>query len=187
MTDAMTFDLAAYFAGTNYPEDSVTVYLDAALLQKRAKLSAAAMEAVSSQDDEKAAAITAELEKLNEVAEQSKFVIHIRGVDREVEQAILASVEKDHPLQRDFLGREVSNPEGDEILTTRLWQAKITKIEAPGGAVMVAPTEEQIKVFRAKAPKPALRAVHEAIQKLDAETAEGFSALVEDTGFLSTP
>ena len=185
--DANTFDLSSALPGDNYPTDSVVVFLDAKLLHRRAALSKAALEASRDHNEEKAAEVLAELEEVNKTAEASKYIVHIKGIPRDTKRAIYTKITEEFPPKVDFLGRQVPDENADEAFTERLWQAQIERIEAPDGKAIVSPSEAEIKLFRAKAPEPSIKAVALAIQALDEETESGYESLVEDTGFLSMP
>lgn len=184
--DAHSFDLAEFFAGTNYPESEVTVFFDPRVSYRRAKLSEAARDAVNAKDEDLAAKIETDLAAINEEAEKSKFVFHLKGAPREAKKAIYNANIAKFKRKQDMFGRLESNPEADEEYDVNFWLAHIAVVETPGGG-SVTPDEAWVRMVRGKAPEPALKAIQEGIDALSEETARGFEALVEDHAFLSMP
>lgn len=183
MVDALTFDLAEFFAGTNFPTSEVTVFLDPEVSYKRNKISQALKGAST---DEEREAVEKALDVLAKESEASKFVFHLTGVAREVKTAIYKSNVAKFKRKTNMFGQLEENPDADEQFTTDTWLAQIASVDTPDGKTIL-PDEAWVKTLRDKAPEPALKAIAAGIASLSAETEEGFETLVQDQAFLSMP
>lgn len=180
-----TFDVAEMFAGKSYPKDTVEVFMDEATAYEINKLQAEARQAVASQDEEAGRAVEERLTALVKRGAASKYVFHLTGVSRDSRKAAVESVTAEFPMEQDFLGRDKPNPQGDEKYANLMWALHIEKIVAPSGAVIVAPSEADIKVIRGNAPDPAVEKVEAAIKELSTGVKSGFETLAQEHDFLS--
>lgn len=179
-----TFDLGAVLAGQDRPETTVDVYFNEKLGFTINKLRSAIQEQDRLGNEDAATELQKELSGLVEKVAQSKYTVHLRGIDEGVRKNILKKVREEFPEQRDFMGRPMDNLEGDEVYTRRLWTAMITKVVDPEGAISYM-TEELAKDLQDKAPKSAQGAINQAINELDEGGAEGFEFAAREAAFLS--
>lgn len=189
MTDApdfKTFDVADMFSGVTYPETVVPFYTDQAIGYEFHRLSQEALDAVNSRDEKKAKEVEQRREELIKRAESNRYEIHLRGQSRDNRDAVLASVRKDFPVERDFLGREIPDPKADAVYVNKYWALHITKIVRSDGAVIVAPDEGAIKVIRGNSADSEIDKVEAAIQELTGGAKSGFESLAQEHDFLSS-
>lgn len=184
--DAQTFDVADMFAGISYPTEVVPFYTDQAVAYEFHKLSGEALEAIRDKDEQAAKEIEERREALIGNAESKRYEIHLRGQSRDNRDAILKSVRAKFPVERDFLGREASNPEADELYINKFWALHIEKIVRPDGAIITAPDEAAVKVIRGNAPDSEIDKVEKAIQELSSGAKSGFESLAQEHDFLSS-
>ncbi len=184
--DFKTFDVADMFSGVSYPETVVPFYTDQAIGYEFHKLAQEAVEAVQLKDEKKAREVEARREELIKNAESNRYEIHLRGQSRDNRDAVLASVREKFPVERDFLGREIVDPEGDALYVNKFWALHITKIVRADGAVIVAPDEGAIKVIRGNSADSEIDKVEAAIQELSGGAKSGFEKLAQEHDFLSS-
>lgn len=185
--DAGTFDIADLFTGKIYPKDSVEVFLDedtAYAIDKNAK---AVTRALIEDDKDKLKELAEATEALVKKGAASRVVFHLTGVSRDDRKNILDKVLEEFPQQYNFLNQPVPNNAANDALANRRWAIHIERIERANGSVHVAPTPEDIAVFRGNAPDSAVQAIEEAIEALSEGSKSGFETLVQENGFLSQP
>lgn len=190
MTDApnpATFDIADLFNGKAYPKTSVDVWMDEDAAYQIYKNAQAVRDALQRDEQEKFAELEAKHNELIKRAEPSRVTFNLTGVSRDDRQAALDKVLDTHPMEYNFLGQAKPNPKADEMHANLRWALHTESIVRADGATIVAPTPEQIKFFRGKAPDSALRAIEEAINEFTDGAASGFDTIAQETGFLSQP
>jgi hypothetical protein len=187
--DFHTLDIAAVVAGRDYPETEVGVYLDEsaafAIYQLNEELTR-----LAAKQDETYSEVEAQFNDLTTALAEKRYTFHLRGIPRKVRMDALEIVEKKYPeaAKTDFLGRPIqNNSEADELHTSLIWQAHITKIVSPSGAEQIAPPLESIQEFRKYAPDYALATISDAIKEFSTGSKAGFEATVRSTDFLSEP
>lgn len=188
MTDAPnheTFDLIEALQGINYPEDSVEVFLDDNLMYLRNKAEKELRKAEILNQKDQVEEISKRLEELLDAASVVKFTFHVRAISRRDHQSLSKEVLKQYPVEKDFLGREESNPDREDLYAEKTWAAHIVKIVNPAGAVQNGITPEEARAFIAQAPRSATEAVQAKIEALYEGSKEGYESLIKETNFLS--
>lgn len=185
--NAATFDIGDLFSGKIYPKDTVEVYLDEEVAYELQKNSKAAMKAVQEEDEEAAKAIAERHEELVKRGEKSRVIFHLTGVSRDHRQAIVDKVLEEYPLEYNFLGQPKPNSLADEKHANLRWALHIESIERADGSVLVAPTADQVKIFRGNAPDSEILKIENAIIDLSEGVKGGFETLAQEHAFLSQP
>lgn len=178
--DPKTFDLIAALQGRSYPKETVTIFLDEALMYEYAKATKAADQ--DPQNKEKAAAV----EALSESFKSLALKVTVRGIPSHVHKSIRDTVLAKHPIQYDHFNQPKANPEFSELYDQLLWENQVVQIEAPDGSTLT-PTPEDIRAMRREAPETAVNAIVEAINLLSEGAQSGYEQIVQDPSFLSQP
>lgn len=181
-----TLDIADMFSGTAYPEDTVDIYTDAKTAYELYKLQSDASRAVRDQDEAEGARVAEEIQELLRRGEKSHYIVHIRDTGRDEKDNVRKVVDAKYPPKVNLFNQPEPNAEADEMYTNLMWALHVTRITAPDGRTLVAPSEGDIKALRAKAPATELRKVEEKIQELQTGAASGFESLVMEHNFLSS-
>lgn len=185
--DPKTFDLAAVLAGIDYPETTVDVYFNNDLAYKVATLNERLdqLSAVGGKEYEK---LQKEFDNFIDEVKQHKFTFHIKGVPTSVENSINETIRTQYPVKRNALGiAESDNAEADNAYVRLVMQSYISKIVAPDGSVITAPSAEDIDTLFDNAPQHALAVIQDAIVQLKMKTSQGFEIGVKSADFLSQP
>lgn len=185
--DPKTFDLAKVLAGVDYPETTVDVYFNSDLAYKIASLNdeLEKLSVVGGKEYEKA---QKEFDKFIDEVKEHKFTFHIKGVPTNVENSINETIRTQYPVKRNALGMpESDNAEADNAYVRLIMQAYISKIVAPDGSTIVAPSLEDVDTLFDNAPQHALAVIQDAIVQLKMKTAQGFEIGVKSADFLSQP
>lgn len=192
MTDALTpnpttFDIADLFTGKAYPKTEVEVFLDEDAAYEITKNSRATTRAVVAEDTAALKDLEAKHHELVKRAAASKVTFHLTGVSRAERKAMMEKTLEDYPLEYNLLGRPNPNPKADEVHADRKWALHTERIVRADGSQIVAPTPDQIHVFRDNAPDAVVEQIEQAIMDLSDGVKGGFETLVQETGFLSQP
>lgn len=181
-----TFDIADMFSGVAYPTEVVTVYTNKAVAYELNKLSHEAADAIASKDEDAAKDIAERRDKLVRESEKFRYEIHLRDQSRDNKQNLQDAIRAEFPPEVDFLGREKFDPEADRAYVNRFWALFVEKIVAPDGAILAAPSESAISIFRGNAPDSEIEKVEAAIQAFNADSKNGFETLAQEHDFLSS-
>lgn len=184
--NAKTFDLGAVLAGQDYPEKTVDVYFNEALAFEITKLNDE-LKFLKALDDDKYVALQDKFDKLIKEAEQFRYVFHLKAAPSRVKNDIKAQVDREYPVKHNQIGFPEPDPVRDRLYASLMMQVYVTKIVAPDGAEIVAPSIEIINDFMDNAPSHALAKVENAIVAFDAEVANGFEVAAKSADFLSKP
>lgn len=183
--DHETFDLIAAVQGINYPEDTVEVYFDESLMFHIHRSSQQVDRLFQQGLIEEAAALTEEIDKLRDSAQEVKYTFHLRAVPRELNRAMFQEINKEFPEEVDFLQRPVPNPERNEAFADRHWALHITKVVNPAGAITTDVTPGVAKVLRNRLPGAGQTRIENAIESLYSDSKKGYEDLIKDVNFLS--
>ncbi|MCK9603154.1 MAG: hypothetical protein M0R66_02060 [Candidatus Omnitrophica bacterium] len=175
-----TFNLKEALAGISYPEDTVTVFLDAKLMYE---YSQAKREWDYDPANKKKEARVEELEK---TFEGIALKVTVKDMPSRIRRDVVNKVRGEFPPEKNMFGMAIDTPEGQEELQLQLWALYITSITAPDGTVIV-PDVEDIKLLRDEAPDIALDTIRKAIDGLTEITKSGYEQAVQAPGFLSQP
>lgn len=184
--NAKTFDLAAVLAGQDYPEKTVDVYFNEALAFEVTKLDDE-LKFLKALDDSKYTELQDKFDKLVKDVEQYKYTFHLKAVPSRVKNDIKAQVDRKHPQRYNQIGLPEPDVMRDRLFASLMMQVYITKIVAPDGAEIIAPSLETITDFMDNAPSHALIKVENAIASFESEVANGFEVAAKSADFLSKP
>lgn len=178
-----TFNVADMFTGVAYPKDTVKVYTNEepayrlAALNKRIAREIAD-EGVRDELSDEAVKLLAEVNKY-------RYTFHLTGIGEDTLKAIVEKARQAHPSKYGTFGQELPNPEQDEYFNNLLWAVHTEKIEAPNGAVIVAPGDDQMKIIRGNLPRTQQAKIKDAIDAFSTGSAAGFEAAAQEADFLS--
>lgn len=182
--DATTFDVADMFSGRAYPKSTVDFYTDRDSAFALDRVNKAITSALLNKDEAAQSRLQGEAKDLAKKIAGSKYVLHLTGVSRDNLRAIEKKVDEKYPVDYDFLGRVKPNNERVEEGENLLWALHIEKIVAPNGAVLIAPTPEQIKIIRDNGSDGEIQKVVQAISEFTDGTKSGFETAAMDADFL---
>ena len=180
MADAKRFDLIAALEGRSYPEDTVTIFLDEALMYEYSKAKYDADRDPANEEKQET------LKTLMALIKDLSFKVHLRGVPRFRIVELSESVAKDFPVKTNAFGNQIADPKANEVFTLGAWALHITGFE-PAGAERFVPTSQELESFRRLAPAAALEEVGSAIDRLSQGARSGYEQIVMDPDFLSQP
>lgn len=179
-----TFDLAGVISGRDYPTHDVDVYFNEALgfsiLEARKKIVTETLRG----NEVSLKEVQATLDALIEETKSSKFTVTLKAVPEKVYRAILNKVNEEFPDKADAFGRPIANHAGDEEATKRIWEAYISKVTDPSGAVTL-PTGEDIELIYGEAPKTVHEEITIGIKELREGPKAGFEFAAKEVDFLS--
>lgn len=178
--EAKRFDLMAALEGRTYPEDEVVVFMDEGKLYEYNKVSEEYNH--SPGDTELEAKRDALAAELTQVA----FIVTVRGVSREARLNMIKAVQKEFPMKKDAFNNPKDNPEADDLLAEKFWQAHVIALTGPDGSTAV-PSPEEVAALRTQAPQTAWSMIEGAINELSNGTAAGYQTLYQELPFLSQP
>lgn len=179
--EAKRFDLIAALSGRTYPVEKVPVFLDEALMYEYVKVSKEAEEDPANEAKQVAR------EKMLEAFKDFAITVTLRGVSRDILEAIEDEILEKYPMEYDVLGRPKPNRERVEEFAVRYWNVFVIKVEAPDGSVLAPPSADDLAYFRKKAPQAAIDAVEDGINTLREGPAAAYEKMVKDPAFLSRP
>lgn len=174
----MTTTLSDILTGATFPEETITVFLDADAMYTYAKATRNRDTDLAKREEWEAV-----VEAIEEELADKAIKVTIRDIPLSVRKNVVKSVRKEYkPIE--IAGRKVDTEKGLEEINTRLWALYITKIEAKGQVFH--PTLEDIRTLQDSAPDVALGAIAQAIDNLTETTTSGYSQAVS-LDFLSQP
>lgn len=187
--DPKTIDFFKVFAGIEYPKDTVKVITSEKLAYAAHKIASALKIAQARLDDtDEIKGLEASYEEVLKAAKEHTYVFHLTGVSREVRTDLTKAINAEFEVETDVFGRMVPNAEADKAYRERRWALQTEKIQGPDGAVVVAPTPENLAAFIDNAPDPAILAVEAKIAELTGDgVQDGFDSIIRDADFLSQP
>jgi hypothetical protein len=181
------FNILEVINERGYPEDEIVVYLNETIAYKAAMVKTE-MEATDAAD-KKYKTLEAELDKLVEQLQDSKYVFSIKGISEgKREELYKLSVNK-YPLEYSetknaFTGEvkkeKIESEERDELFTSLLWSAHIVKITAPNGDVQENLSPEDADTLRKSIPLASNAALNKAMENIRAATAVFMMSVDED-------
>lgn len=175
-----TFNLKAALAGISYPEDTVTVFLDAKLMYEYSQAKREWDYDFANKEKE------ARVEELEETFKDIALKVTVKDMPSKIRKDVVNKVRKDFPPETNMFGGKVDTPEGQEEIQLQLWTLYITTITGPDGSVIL-PDVDDIKLLRDEAPDIALETIKKAIDGLTEITKSGYEQVVQSPGFLSQP
>lgn len=179
-----TFNLASVISGRDYPTHDVDVYFNESLgfsiLEARQKIVTESLRGNEGSVKE----IQDKLDALVEETKSSKYVVTLKAVPEKVYRALVNKVNEEYPDKVDAYGRPTPNPAGDEELTKRVWEAYISKVTSPDGAVTL-PSKEDIEAIYGEAPKSVHEEITIGIKELREGPKAGFEFAAKEVDFLS--
>ena len=191
-----TFSFFDVLSGVSYPKDVLTIYMDEAAAYDLEKL-LREISGTSENDvtEESVEALRVKAEALKSRIENSKYTFFLTGVsdDRIVDARTLTDkeFEKRKKPRKNASGHiEKYLPEDQQYEWMRYLNAvvqslHIEQIVAPNGAVMTAPSPDEIAHFYDKAPGAEKGRLDQAIASLRVKS-ESYEASI-DEGFLAKP
>lgn len=186
LTSPKTFNLGAVLSGQDYPEDVVDVYFDertaymiTVLSEKVRDLAVEGGKAYEKADKE--------LQDLIAQLESRKYEFFLTGVPARILKAILERVNTEIPEERNGLGMVQPDPAREELYKLYMFEAFITKIVDPDGAVIVKPSLDSLRELRSDAPKHVLMKIEQGIADLENKSIYGFEIAIKSADFLSKP
>lgn len=181
MTDPKTFDLRAALAGVSFPEETVTIFLDASKMYEYAQLKRKADYNPADEELQKS------VEDFENIFKESAIQVTIRDIPVKLRKDILKRVHKDFPPDtHPLLGQKVNTQDGEEEFQTQLWAAHIVEMRNAQGGVLH-PTADDIRALRDTASVVTLGVIREAIDRLTSDTTSGYEQIVQGLDFLSQP
>lgn len=195
-----TFDFLAAVTDRQYPEDSVSVFLDEKtgleLTGVREQMDEAnkkfgRMKKGTKASSEMEALIKSLTEKEDELVallQGSRFVVHVRGFSAREEEELVAAAYEQFPAEYDetrnpitgaAVKNEISDPKRDRHLTNLLWQKYVVKVEDADGNEDGPFSVEGIDAIRGFLPNAA-RGVVEATMSKVALAANWYAGLVDE-------
>jgi len=181
-----TFDVAEMFLGISYPTETVVFYTDHGVAYEMHQVEQELAAAIRREDATAEKAAESRKEELAARGAKSRYVFHLRGQSRDNRAAARNKVLAEYPATHDFLGREVANPDADEMYANLTWSLYIEKVVRPDGAVLVAPDEATVKIIRGNAPDSECAKVEAAIRGFSEGVKDGFELLAQEHDFLSS-
>jgi len=172
------FNLIAALVGRSFPKETVTVFLDEALMYEYAK---AARASDLDPADKGKELIREEMAK---AFAELKMTVTVQGIPRHVRKAVLDAVRIEHPAKQNAFMQDVPDPVADELVTLGYWKQAVVEMTSPDGEAFL-PTEEDIESFRANAPDSSVMAVDQAIFGMHTEAGKGYEQAVQELDFLS--
>lgn len=182
--NSATFDLVGVLSGRDYPTTTKEVYFNEALGFSINELRGLRDRAVLLQEEEKAKELQESLDSLIEETKSQKFTIHFQSIPEGTRRDISRRVEEEYPTKKDLIGREEKNPEADDAFTIAAWDAYITKVEDPEGAIAVGSREVAESIYN-DAPETVHLLINEAISELRSGARDGFEFAAKELDFLS--
>ncbi|MCK9599199.1 MAG: hypothetical protein M0R06_09175 [Sphaerochaeta sp.] len=176
-----TFNLKAALAGISYPEETVTVFLDAKLMYEYSQAKREWDYDPANKEKE------ARVEELEKKFEDIALTITVKDMPSRIRKDVVKKVRAEFPAEVNMFGVPIDTVEGQEELQVHLWALYITSITAPDGTVIAPPSLDDIRALRDAAPDIALGAIKTAIDGLTEITKSGYEQAVQAPGFLSQP
>lgn len=170
-------DMRKILEGISFPEETVTVFLDADLMYEYAKACRDAD--YDPMSKEKAA----EVERIEKECAEVAVQVTVKDLPVSKRRAVLQRVREMHPPKDTIFGEPADTPEGREELQAQLWALYVTRIQGAGEAFT--PTVDDIKALRDSAPDLALNTIATAIDNLTTGAKSGYEQAVSELGFLS--
>lgn len=180
-----TFDIRDELAGLSQPTGEVEVWFDR---EGGIELDRLEKAIAKEEDEKKAQKLLDEYRLKLEEFQEKKYTIHLEGIEPGQKQDIQVQALRKYPAKTDAWGRDdpEQNYKRGLHLKELVWQAYITKIVNPVGAVQEKPGPDVIHFFTRKAPEQVLNRIDAAIDKIDKDTdVQRFGHM--DADFLSKP
>lgn len=179
MADPMKTSLKQVLAGIEFPEETITVFLNA----KQMYLYSKAKREWDSDpvNDEKRQVV----EAYESAFENEALKVTVRDIPLSTRRAVVKKVRSEFPPSENMFGAPIDTPEGFEEINTRLWALYIVSMEHNGKSVSVEP--DDIRTLRESAPDVTLEAISNAIDQLTEGAKSGYEQIVQAPGFLSQP
>lgn len=179
MTDPKTFSLKQALAGISFPEETVTVFLNAKQMYLYSK--AKREWDYDPASDEKRQVV----EAYESAFENEALKVTVRDIPVSTRKAVLKKVREEFPPKENAFGMLMDTPEGRDELDNRLWALYIVSVEMGGERLTLEP--DDIKTLRNEAPDVALGAIAGAINELTEGAKSGYEQIVQEPAFLSQP
>lgn len=179
-----TFDLAAVLSGINFPEHTVTVYLDERVGFEIYRAEEALRNAEIRGNEDALKKIAAEIDALKEKRKDVAYKVTVRGIPESTRKACDTQARKEHPVDYNFMGQATPDPARDDLYNHLLWVASVVRFEAADGSVAVV-TEDLVKQLREEAGRSVIQIISRAIDELVTGTKAGFESDAQDVDFLS--
>lgn len=179
LMDEGTWDLAEVLQERIQPTDTVTIYLD-----EVASFTKAGLLNAKPKKPEAIVAWDAAIAEVEEILEQSKYVIHLTAVPSRMREDIASKAMHEKPMTPNLLGQDdVNNTlERQKIENDLVWHTQITNVVNPKGLSKRNWTLEEMKQFSASLPTNVQRAVDAAIKDLTTR-AEQFTVKSKNADF----
>ena len=178
--DPKTFTLKDALAGISFPEETVTVFLDAGLMYEYAQAKRD-MDYDPANNEKQA-----KVEELETLFKDIALTVRVKDMPSKIRKDVVKKVRVEYPPTTNMLGMAIDTPEGQEELQVQLWSMYVISITAPDGTV-ISPDADDIRTLRDNAPDIALNAIKSAIDGLTDITKSGYEQIVKEPGFLSQP
>lgn len=165
------WDLGEVLSERNQPRDTVNVFLNEAASYAKAQLVKAHAKAPKDKVEE----IEAELKKVDEMLENSRYVIHITALPSRMREDIHSKALAKFPMKPDPLwGRDdAENTRQRNIYENNLlWHAHITDVVNPLGKSKSTWTVEEIERFSQSLPSAVQIGIDTAIRELNKQAEE---------------
>lgn len=181
--DIKTFDLVAAIEGRSYPTLEVKAHLNETLGFEMYQVEKKRQQAqFASKEDMDA--FDAEFDKFVKAAEEGTYTVHLKAVPERVKRDILKKVLAEYPTKKGVFGAEEPPVEADDMYTKLNWEAHITHVVDPSGAVATVDAETVTALFD-KAPATFHEKVNLGIAELQTGSKAGYEAMAKDLDFLS--
>lgn len=181
-----TFDLGAVLAGQDYPEKTVDVYFNEALAYEVAKANNELSVLVKVGGDAFTKAEKA-FDELLEKISKYRYVFHLKAIPSSVRRQIQTEVDSKFPPKHNPIGLIERNKDSEDLFSSMMMEAYITKIVDPDGAEIVKPSIDIINDLRTNAPVHVIKLLESEIIDFDSSVANGFEVASKSADFLSKP
>lgn len=182
--DHETFDIRDVLTGRTFPEDEVTVHLDAKADFEIHRLNQEASVLRLTRKTDEARALEAAVEALIKQASGTAIKVTVRAIPNELRETIMDEVLEKYPEERNIMGQVEPVKERDLLWTNRRWQAHIVSLETPKGTDNDI-SLEKIVALRASVPEYGLQKIADTIDGLYHGAKGGFEQAAQETAFSS--
>jgi len=170
-----------------FPEEVVHVYVNDDVAYKASQVKD--LMEKTDPEDERYAKLQAQFDSLIAEMDLSKYTFTVKGISEGKRDELYKVATEKYPLEYNetknvYTGEisreEIESEERDSLLTSLLWSAHITKIEAPNGDVQDFISPEDAMELRSSLPIASNALINKSIEKIRAATAMFMISVDED-------